>query len=124
MLTTKQLPAVFEAMANTGRILIVTGDPTTSPRLAVREACKLITGSEVVRASVNEVYENPAMLQNDCVIVLRDATDALDGDAESESRFRSLAWRRGYKATVIAPVELASYDSHVAENCINVKVVA
>lgn len=123
MFNTAQLPAVFEAMANTGRILIATSDEVSKAPKAVKDACLLMKDDhKIVPISIADLFEEPELLDVESIIVLTDATFALKGDAESFNRFMSLAQRRGYKAVVVAPVELTTYDSHAAQYCINIKV--
>lgn len=125
MFTTAQLPAVFTAMANTGRILIVSGDPASVAPKAVKDACLLMKDDhKIVPVSVGQLFEEPELLDAESIIVLTDATAALKDDSESFIRFMSLAQRRDYKAVVVAPVELTSYDSHAAQYCINVRATA
>lgn len=127
MLTPDQIPALTKAMANTGRVLII-GTKGSDKMSATKNALLDMTSEYKVDAmSVDSLFEQPALLNvENSLIVLTDATYALMGesmgDSEAFLRFMSIAQRRGYKAIVVAPVELDSYDSHAAQYCMNVRI--
>lgn len=138
MFALENIPALVAAVANTGRILIVNnatvGDVKNvlsstyplAPRAYPEDVINgTITGS-VVEFSLEDVFENPKVLDSDCAIVLTDAQDAFLVSVEQGSvpfnHFMSIAQRRGYKAAVVAPIDMDSYDSHAGSYCVNVRI--
>lgn len=128
------IPALVAAVANSGRILIVNNatqsDVKSSlnvPFLARAIPDDLINGTiteGAVSFTITDVFENPKVLDTDCVIILNDAQDALaagQGD-DTFNHFMSITQRGGYKAAVIAPINLSKYDSHAAQYCLNVSI--
>lgn len=121
MFTPEQIPGFAKAIANTGRILIVSVDSLAK----ASEVKKALIGmeGEVVESYISDLYDNPSMLSEERTIVLADATNALTSNTNGEFlHFMSLAQRRNYKAAVVAIVTLDSYDSHAAQYCVNVRV--
>ena len=118
-----QIPDVVKAMANTGRILIVSV-PSSDVLSKVKNALlEMRDDHKFVSPSVTHLFEEPSMLDEEQIIVLSDATHALTTNANEEfSHFMSIAQRRNYKAAVVALVLLDSYDSHAAQYCVNVRV--
>ena len=123
MLTPDQIPGLAKAMSNTGRVLIIKA-PGAARMSATKNALLAMTEDyKVSPMSVDSLFEQPALLDDpDSLIVLTDASFALTDGSEAFIRFMSIAQRRGYKAIVVAPVELDDYDSHAAQYCMNVRI--
>ena len=127
MLTPEQIPGLAKAMSNTGRVLIIKA-PGAAKMSATKNALLAMNGDyKVMPMSVDSLFLEPSLLDSrDNLIVLTDANYALKGqsvgDSEAFLRFMSIAQRRGYKAIVVAPVELDDYDSHAAQYCMNVRI--
>lgn len=121
MFAPENVPDLVRAMNGTSRILILSV-PTQDVVSKIKDAMLGMVGHTFKLTSVSDLFAAPAALDEDQVIVLTDATFALNTDGESFNEFMSLAQRRKYKATVVAIAVLNSYDSHAAQYCMNVRV--
>lgn len=123
MFTAENVPSLVRAVKGTGRILIVSV-PSQSVVSKVKDAILEMRAEQTIQpSSVSNLFHNAAMLDEDQIIVLTDATASLNGgSSEDFIQFMSIAQRRDYKAAVVAIVVLDSYDSHAAQYCINVRV--
>ncbi len=125
MLTPDQIPGLAKAMSKTGRVLIISAPGAAKMSAAKNALMAMKDEFKIIPTSVDGLFEEPTLLDStDNLIVLTDASYALKGDGGSEAflRFMSIVQRRDYKAIVVAPVELDTYDSHAAQYCMNVRI--
>ncbi len=122
MFSPENVPSLVRAVANTGRILILSV-PSQDVVSKVKNAMLEMRHEHTfVGPTVGALFDDPSMLDKEQIIIVADATQALKGDSEDFIKFMSLAQRRDYKAAVVAIAILDGYDSHAAQYCMNVRV--